>query len=130
MLNTNKKWLILFSLLTLGWLVLIYVESSQPPPQILGEIVGLDKVAHFVVYGILGLMLQAILSLVNTYKRISVLPLALVLVVFAGVFDELHQAFVPQRSTDGLDLLADFCGGLFAIVVISRFYKKREINHA
>jgi VanZ family protein len=81
-------------------------------------------------YSVLGLMLLAILSLVNTYKKISVLPLTIVLVVIAGLFDEFHQAFVPLRNSDAWDLLADFCGGLFATFVISPFVKNREINHA
>jgi VanZ family protein len=100
MLKTNKQRLFLFSLLTLGWLVLIYIESAQPPLQILGEIAGLDKVAHFVAYSILGLMLLATLSLVNIYKKIPVLPLTVLLVVIAGLFDEIHQAFVPLRYSD------------------------------
>jgi VanZ family protein len=117
MLKTNKQRLFLFSLLTLGWLVLIYIESAQPPLQILGEIAGLDKVAHFVAYSILGLMLLATLSLVNTYKKIPVLILTVLLVVIAGLFDEFHQAFVPLRNSDVWDLLADFCGGLFATLL-------------
>lgn len=130
MINTNNKWLILSSLITIGWIVLIYVESSQPPPKILGEIPGLDKVAHFAVYSILGLMILAILTIIDTYKKIPVLPLAVFLVVIAGVFDESHQALVPERNANGWDLVADFCGGLFATIAIQRFAKKREINHA
>jgi hypothetical protein len=117
MLKTNKQRLFLFSLLTLCWLVLIYIESAQPPLQILGEVAGLDKVAHFVAYSILGLMLLATLSLVNTYKKIPVLILTVLLVVIAGLFDEFHQAFVPLRNSDVWDLLADFCGGLFATLL-------------
>jgi VanZ family protein len=130
MLNTNRKWVIFLSLITIGWIGLIYVESSQPPPKILGEIAELDKVAHFAVYSILGLMLLTLMSLINTYKKIPVLRLTIVLVVIAGLFDEFHQAFVPLRNSDAWDLLADFCGGLFATFVISPFVKKREINHA
>jgi VanZ family protein len=132
MLKTQKKWLILFSLLTLAWLVLIYVESSQPPPQILGEIVGLDKVAHFAAYGILGLMIQALLTLIDTNKKIPVLILTVFLVVIAGVFDEFHQAFVPGRNADAWDLLADFCGGLLAtgLVFLSTRTKDMLSNEA
>lgn len=130
MINTHNKWLILSSLITIGWIVLIYVESSQPPPKILGVIPGLDKVAHFAVYSILGLMILAILTIIDIYKKIPVLPLAVFLVVIAGVFDEFHQAFVPGRNANGWDLLADFCGGLSATFAIRCFAKKREIIHA
>jgi VanZ like family len=130
MINTNRKWLICLSLITIVWMGLIYVESSQLPPKILGEVPGLDKVAHFAAYSILGVMMLAILTLIDSYKKIPVVLLTVFLVVLAGVFDEFHQAFVPGRNANGWDLLADFCGGLFATFVISPFVKKREINHA
>jgi len=130
MINTNRKWLIFLSLITIGWIVLIYVESSQPPPKILGEIQGLDKIAHFAVYSVLGVMILAILTIIDTYKKIPVLPLAIFLVVIAGVFDEFHQALVPERNANAWDLLADFCGGLFATLAVQYFVKKGQINHA
>ena len=125
-IKDNKKLIILFSLITLGWLILIYIESSQPAPKILGEIPGLDKVAHIAAYGVLGLMILVMLTLIDTYKKIPILPLTVFLVVLAGLFDEFHQAFVPGRNTDAWDLLADFCGGLFSTVVIQRYLENRR----
>lgn len=127
--KTNKKLIILFSLITIGWIGLIYVELSQSPPKILGEIEGLDKIAHFAAYSVLGIMILAMLTLIDTYKKIPVLPITVLLVLVAGVFDEFHQSFVPERNADGWDLVADFCGGLIATFTISRFVKKEEINH-
>jgi VanZ family protein len=126
----NNQWLIFLSLIAISWIVLIYIESSQPPPKIFGAIPGLDKVAHFAVYSVLGGMILAILTLINSYKKIPIIPLAIFLVVIAGMFDEFHQAFVPQRNSDVWDLFADFCGGLFATLAISRFITKGEIDHA
>ncbi|MFA5983163.1 MAG: VanZ family protein [Methylococcaceae bacterium] len=127
-----KKKLIFASVVTLGWLLLIYTESSQPPPKIFGEIPGLDKVAHFVAYGILGAMFFAMLAHINGFKKISSLSLAVFLVVLAGLSDEIHQAFVPERNADAWDLFADFCGGLFSILFIQCFLNKKakEISHA
>ena len=46
-----------------------------------------------------------------------------------GLSDEFHQSFVPGRSSDSLDLLADslgaFCGGLFALWVSNRWPRRR-----
>lgn len=127
--NKKTKWLIFFGLITIGWILIIYIESSNPPPKIFGEIPGLDKVAHFAAYSILGLMIQALLTLIDAYKKIPVLPLAVFLVVIAGLFDEFHQAFVPLRNSDALDLLADFCGGLFSTVIIQRYVSNRRSYH-
>lgn len=121
---TNKKSLLMLGLLVFSWLVLIYVESSQPPPKIFGQIPGIDKVAHFIAYGLLGLMLATLLNLINHYKKIPVLPLVVCLVVLAGLFDEAHQAFVPGRNSDSWDLLADFCGGSFASLSFFIFTKR------
>ncbi len=114
----------MLGLLVFSWLVLIYLESSQPPPKIFGQIPGIDKVAHFIAYGLLGLMLATLLNLINHYKKIPVLPLVVSLVVLAGMFDEAHQAFVPGRNSDSWDLLADFCGGSFASLSFFIFTKR------
>ncbi len=124
----NKKPILLFSLVAIGWIVLIFVESSQPPLKIFGEINGLDKVAHFAAYSILGIMILAVLTQISTYKKIPVLLLTVILVLLAGVFDEFHQSFVPQRQVDGWDLLADFCGGLIATLLF--IARKKLVNYA
>ena len=124
-INSNRKWAIFLGLIAIAWIALIYVESSQPPPKILGEILGLDKVAHFAAYGVLGLMILAILTLIDTYKKIPVLPITVVLVLLAGVFDEFHQSFVPERNVDGWDLFADFLGGC---VSSTWFFCKLQAN--
>ena len=128
---SNKKTLFVIGLLILSWLILLYIESSQQPLKIFGEIPGLDKVAHFSAYCILAVMLLALLNIINQYKKIPVLPLVLVLVILAGLFDEAHQAFVPGRNSDYWDLMADFCGALFAIMLnnkVARFYGLKIIH--
>ncbi|PPC89713.1 MAG: hypothetical protein CTY34_10450 [Methylobacter sp.] len=117
------------TLITIVWLAVIYTESSQPPPKIFGVIPGLDKVAHFVVYGILGAMILTLLIHVNRIFKIPYFQLTLFLVVLAGIFDEFHQSFVPTRNTDGWDLFADFCGGLFTIFIIERLLRRRKACH-
>jgi VanZ family protein len=124
----NKKPILLFSLIAIGWIVLIFVESSQPPLKIFGEINGLDKVAHFAAYSILGIMILAALTQISTYKKIPVLLLTVILVLLAGVFDEFHQSFVPQRQVDGWDLFADFCGGLIATLLF--LVRKKLVSFA
>ena len=59
-------------------------------------------------------------------KKIPVLSVTVFLALLAGVFDEIHQSFVPDRKVDGWDLLADFCGGLIATLLF--LVKKKFIN--
>lgn len=85
------------------WAALIFIASSgtgvgailsRLPP-------GSDKVAHAATYFVLG----ALLTLGTGRPR-----LAFWLSVAYGVSDEVHQAFVPGRHPDALDLVADAVG--------------------
>jgi VanZ family protein len=128
-ININRKRLLVsLNLLTISLLTVIYIESAQPPPKIFGLISGLDKIGHFTVYSILGVILLAMLTLIG-YRKYLALSLSVCLVLIAGIFDEFHQQYVPLRNSDVWDLLADFCGGLFAISVLSPFIKTGKINH-
>lgn len=79
-----------------------------------------DKGAHFVAYGALGASLVRALaggrSAAMTPRRVI---LAAVLATLYGASDELHQSFVPERSPDVLDLVADTIGGLAGAVFLS-----------
>jgi VanZ family protein len=46
---------------------------------------------------------------------LRVAALALAIAAAYGIFDELHQSFVPGRSADILDWFADVCGALIGI---------------
>jgi len=61
-----------------------------------------DKGAHLVVYSAIATLLW--------FGSAGRAPLAVVAAVIAiGVLDEWHQAYLPGRSADLLDLLADAC---------------------
>ena len=66
---------------------------------------GLDKVAHFVAFSLLTLSLwQA------TGGRM--LLFLIVAVILFGALDEWRQAYVPHRTSDAKDFLADLCAAL------------------
>ena len=97
-------------LLAALWLLTIFTLSSYPflsPP---GEITGRDKLAHLVVYGILGHLLGNV-AWEDPRNRRARRFLACVAFGFAwGIFDELYQGLVPGRFVSGLDLTADTIG--------------------
>lgn len=90
----------------LGWaLVLLWLGSR---PGVAGpDVPGLDKVAHFMIYGILG-------SLAGWgWRHAGNVPRALVVIALAcavGAADELNQRRVPARTADPLDFMADAAG--------------------
>jgi VanZ family protein len=87
------------------------------------EIPFLDKGVHLVEFALLGLFLS-----LGYFKNLkSAFVLRAVLTVLSGIIlaalDEGHQYFVPGRSTEILDLVADtvgICAGLFVYVYLSR----------
>jgi VanZ family protein len=96
------------------WALVIWNLSAQsrlPGPD--GP--GLDKVAHFGAYALLGWLL------VRAADR-SLLPLTVgaVLALLYGATDEIHQMYVPGRSPDVMDWVADAAGVAAAFFVYTR----------
>jgi VanZ family protein len=72
---------------------------------------GLDKLAHAGEYGILGfLATNALLSLRRGIEEGDAWQGGFLLAGLWGWIDELHQYWVPGRTTDPVDLLADILG--------------------
>ena len=91
-------------------MALIFVFSSFPDvPVPLGG--GKDVVAHAIVYGGLGiLMVRALSDAQWRGVNLQTMAGALVLTVLYGLTDEYHQSFVPGRSADFRDVVADAVG--------------------
>jgi len=102
------------------WAAVLFGLSAIPGPSLppAAAIVGLDKVAHALLYGIFGFLCRH--GLRGALPDIGP-PTALLLVVFGaiayGASDEIHQIFVPGRSADWHDVVADAAGSLFGGIV-------------
>jgi VanZ family protein len=113
----------LFRALTAGWMVLIYVLSSQPSLPTPELFPGEDLLAHIVFYAVLGGFLARSLAPPRVAtKRILLLT---ILVTAYGVLDEYHQSFVPGRDASAWDMLADGLGGFLAALVL--FWQDRRM---
>jgi VanZ family protein len=77
-----------------------------------------DKVWHFLAYGALTLLLW-----IATGGRRPVLVVAAVMLL--GGIDELRQAWLPERSADPLDFLADLAAA-FATAACLGFFSRRK----
>jgi VanZ family protein len=80
-----------------------------------------DKFAHFAVYGVLGTLVCRL----GRGWRAAVWA-ALVASAF-GASDEWHQSFVPGRSTDIVDWLADTLGAAVAVALYTRWTWYRQL---
>jgi len=98
---------------------LIFFFSSLPDPG--GTPAGVsDKTAHVLVYGALGAALMR--ALAEGRSAAMTLPRILAVVVLGtlyGVSDEIHQYFVPPRTPDILDVVADSAGAFAGAIVMT-----------
>lgn len=100
------------------YMLLIWWLSSQSLVISTANFPFRDKGVHAVEYGVLGVFLAHALSgTLVTLSRARLWLSAVALTVLFGMTDEIHQAFVPGRSSDVLDLAADAVGALFGATV-------------
>ncbi len=95
-------------------MVLIFGVSSIPdlsPPVEIS-----DKTAHSLVYSILGLLMFRALA-GGRIKALTIpnAVLAVLLSTLYGVSDELHQMFVPGRTAEWADIVADGVGATYGV---------------
>jgi VanZ family protein len=107
--------------------VAIFILSSIPGdrlPEIDFNLA--DKIAHFIIFGVLGLLLARSLSVsrIDFWRESYVLWSTLIGITY-GLFDELHQYFIPGRYTSLSDWIADGVGVVF-FVVVYRFWKNMK----
>lgn len=90
-----------------AWAGLTYWLSSQPRlPETAFLFPGADKVFHALAYGVLALLIAYALEA----RRARASAIAVLVATVYGATDEAHQALVPGRSPDVLDLVADAVG--------------------
>ena len=105
----------LFLFCALAWAGAIFCLSQIPGVDVPPLFFGKDKLLHAIVYGILGFFTVGALTGTVRLPRIPRPWLALLLVIAYGTLDEFHQHFVPGRTSDILDLMADAAGGALGV---------------
>lgn len=103
------------------WAATLFGLSSIPGQHI--PTIGFsfsDKVEHFCAYGILGVLCFRALRLTTALRIGGAILVVAAVALGYGISDEIHQLFVPLRSSEALDALADLCGGTAGAIVGSR----------
>jgi len=100
--------------------IAILAVSSVPnlkTPEV--DFWAVDKVVHFLEYaGFAFLTFRSISRLGWGKRRRLAFWSALALLAGVALIDEIWQGFVPGRTSDPLDYLADVLGGAVAVVVL------------
>jgi VanZ family protein len=85
-----------------------------------------DKLAHGAAYWLLGFLLAfgffKLLRLSLKTKQGGVILTGVIL----GILDEIHQIFVPGRSPDPLDAVADAFGVVLGLLLFRLIFRKKR----
>ncbi len=102
------------------YMAAIFVVSGQQHVSLGGRLTfsDSDKLLHACAYFGLALVAYRAAAMVPLTLRLDPAVVGMIISALYGVTDEFHQHFVPGRSTDVFDLLADAAGALIAMLTI------------
>lgn len=106
-------------LLALGWMTWIFYLSNQPALNVPPLFEHQDKAMHFIAYGLLGIFVLAMMPLPSAGYTTTQAWLSTLVASLYGISDEIHQSFVPGRSPEVLDWVADTVGALCATLLLA-----------
>ncbi|MCG3120533.1 MAG: hypothetical protein ALAOOOJD_03277 [bacterium] len=113
---------------TLAWAALLFLLSSIPDLTFPVTVFSWDdKIQHTVAYAPLGFLLLRSIVWKNQITRRD-WWLALIIGVLYAVSDEIHQYFVPGRTMDWTDALADTLGVIIGSGIFYQ-WRKRQGQH-
>jgi len=120
LINFLKKYRFqLINISLIGYCLLLVVLTSLPgnPASKSNQ---LDKLYHIAAYGLLSFILYFVIYYQNKIKLFKKYPAAFT-ILFAtlfGMINEFHQIFIPTRTFNKYDLLANLIGIILTIVII------------
>ncbi|HVZ49083.1 MAG TPA: VanZ family protein [Gemmatimonadaceae bacterium] len=112
----------------IAWAALIEVLTSWPRMPTFGAPAGTDKVVHFFLYGVFGVLVARAAAGGRPSFRSAV---AIVIVLSAwGALDEWHQRFIDGRTADIADWVTDTAAVMVGVAARARYARMREVRVA
>ena len=118
---------------TIFYWLLLFTATSLPSETLAASKNINDKFSHFAGYFILSFLLTLMLhfSPGNKTSGWKLVGIVVIIVSCYGIFDELHQMFIPGRFAEFLDWIADFIGAVIGSATSYAFLiKKNETTMA
>ncbi len=104
--------------------LIFYLSSLSTIPESVANFP--DKIAHVILYSGLGFLVARSISASYELKTTLVWTLTTGFCLLYGMSDEFHQYFVPGRSPEIGDVLADMAGGFVGGVVYTWMVRLRN----
>ena len=116
-------------------MMLIFIVSSLeqppiPPPKF--EWIGIDKLLHFIEYGVLSVLLTiAFVNASPPRQNLQFPPrwiwgTAALISILYGASDEIHQMYVPGRFATIADWVSDVIGSIAGVLGVYFYYRKKK----
>ncbi len=105
---------------------LTHLPGNPGPEPLRPGVPHLDKVGHTAAFAVLAILACVVISQFRPVALRELLAVAIGLAVYAGL-DEYTQGWVPLRTPDPLDWLADVAGilvGILLFVLIRRVLRR------
>ncbi|MEI7811876.1 MAG: VanZ family protein [Ignavibacteria bacterium] len=117
LLEKNKRTLVYFPLV-IYWIMLLMLTSI--PGQSTPDFGISDKIEHAVAYMILTVLLCLTYQFQGKFKMLYRSPFVWTIATVAlyGALDEIHQLFIPGRSCDIMDWMADITGAVLGLIFV------------
>jgi len=81
-------------------------------------------VLHFTAYALLGALFLRAFNITRIRHHLKlIIILSIILSSLYGISDEIHQSFVPYRTADVMDVIADILGSGFGVGVFLLWLK-------
>jgi VanZ family protein len=115
----KRKVMLVYFPLTLYWIVLF--TATTLPGKDLPDLGISDKIEHFSAFFILAVLIN--LTLIYQRKSFLLFRYAIIATIIItlsyGAIDEIHQLFIPGRSADFRDWLADSSGVIMGVFFLN-----------
>lgn len=109
------------------WVAMILIATSIPGSSFasVSLFAGADKLVHAFMYGVLAVLLCRSAD-AEARRPAQTMARVLVGIAIMAAFDEWHQQWIPGRSAEVADLLADVTGALTGATLWLAALRRRE----
>jgi VanZ family protein len=126
-MKDNRRKFLIYWLPVVLYCAVIFIQSSYPSVAGLPDLPFGDKYLHFAGYALLGILFfRAIRSSHGGNRILLVILLSISASTAYGISDEIHQYFVPSRSADVMDALADMVGSAAGVMAYFLLMEKYD----
>jgi VanZ family protein len=125
MTDKHRKFLI-YWLPVVFYCTAIFVQSSYPSVAQLHDVPFGDKYLHIAGYALLGILFFRAFRSLHVGSRLFVVSLSILASTAYGISDEFHQSFVPCRTADVMDALADMVGSCIGVMAYFLIVEKYD----